>query len=321
MDWKKRFQSLNPLQQAQTSPDLQLCHLESWQVITATGPDSKSYLQGQITGNIVSLSEQDVIFSGHCDPKGKVWSIFRLFHHNNGYGMLQPAAVVETELKELKKYAVFSKIDLKTSADIILAIMGSKANDYISRLSEDTGRVRRINGGTAIQVEHNRWAIVVEESQASELIEQFTGELVHENVWLYAEIQAGIPVLNAEEQNAHIPQAFNLQAIDGISFTKGCYTGQETVARAKYRGINKRALYTLQGPLKEISNRIEIERSVGENWRSVGHLLAVCPLDNEQAIGQIVLPNNLEEDTQFRIKGSEEQWTHIPLPYSLEDSE
>ncbi len=322
MDWKKQFQSLTPQQPEESTTELQLAYLESWKIITATGPDTKSYLQGQLTCNVVSLPEQDVTFSGHCDPKGKIWSIFRLFHHNSGYAMLQPESVIEAELRELKKYAVFSKTELEESADIVLSVMGNSATDYIAQLSQDEGNVRKISGGTAVQISDNRWALIMEESKVSDLIDNFNGELVHENAWLFAEIKDGIPVLNEQEQNTHIPQALNLQALDGISFTKGCYTGQETVARAKYRGVNKRALFTLTGPLNEFAVDVEIERSVGENWRSVGNLLSVCPLGNGNAIGQIVLPNNLEEDSQFRIKGNDTaRWDYYPLPYSLEETE
>lgn len=322
MDWKQQFQSLTLQPHEETTAELQLAYLESWKVITATGPDSKSYLQGQLTCNVVSLSEQDVTFSGHCDPKGKTWSVFRLFHHNSGYAMLQPEAVIEAELRELKKYAVFSKIELAESTDIILSVMGNSATDYINQLSQDKGNVKKIPGGTAIKISDTRWALIIEESKVSDLIANFNGKLVHENAWLCAEIKDGIPVLNKQEQNVHIPQALNLQALDGISFTKGCYTGQETVARAKYRGVNKRALFTLIGPLTESLTDVEIERSVGDNWRSVGNFLSLCPLTNGNAIGQIVLPNNLDEDSQFRIKGNDAtRWNYYPQPYSLEATE
>lgn len=322
MDWKQQFQSLTLQPHEETTAELQLAYLQAWKVITATGPDSKSYLQGQLTCNVVSLSEQDITFSGHCDPKGKIWSAFRLFHHNSGYAMLQPKAVIEAELRELKKYSVFSKIELAESADIVLSVMGNSATDYINQLSQDEGHVKKIPGGTAIKISDTRWALIVEESKVSDLIANFKGELVHENAWLLAEIKDGIPVLNEQEQNVYIPQALNLQALDGICFTKGCYTGQETVARAKYRGVNKRALFTLTGPLTESVKDVEIERSVGYNWRSVGNLLSVCPLANGKAIGQIVLPNNLEEDSQFRVKGNDAaRWDYYPLPYSLEEAE
>ena len=84
-----------------------------------------------------------------------------------------------------------------------------------------------------------------------------------------ADIQAGLPSLSAETQNEFIPQALNLQAIEqAISFTKGCYIGQETVARAKYRGANKRAMYVLSGETT-VTPKIgsEIEMQLETAWR------------------------------------------------------
>ena len=131
------------------------------------------------------------------------------------------------------------------------------------------------------------------------------------------------PKLSAAEQNEHIPQALNLQAIGGISFSKGCYTGQETVARAKYRGMNKREMRIVSGTTEQpltLDSAIELERSVGENWRGAGRLLNVYQFSDNTAIGLIVLPNNLDDDVELRLaEQPEHKWTIQPLPYSLEE--
>ncbi|MDC0610638.1 tRNA-modifying protein YgfZ [Vibrio sp.] len=320
MDWKNRFQSLT-LQESAAQTDLALAYLSTWGLITATGADKKSYLQGQITCNVASLSAHDVTFAGHCDAKGKVWSIFRMFHHKDGYAMVQPKSVIDTELKELKKYAVFSKIEITESEDNLLAIFGADAESFVKTLSSEQGDVRSISGGTAVKINDQRWLLVVDDDAAQSIVEQLADKIVSELLWLEQEIKHGIPVLNAQEQNTHIPQALNLQAIDGISFTKGCYTGQETVARAKYRGINKRALYTISGNLSTSPENVEIERSVGENWRSVGNLIAFIRYPSGKVIGQIVLPNNLDSETKFRAKDQEGEWILEPMPYQLEEAE
>ncbi|HAS24528.1 MAG TPA: folate-binding Fe/S cluster repair protein, partial [Vibrio sp.] len=144
-----------------------------------------------------------------------------------------------------------------------------------------------------------------------------------EALWQYHEILDAQPNLSKAEQNEHIPQALNLQAIGGISFSKGCYTGQETVARAKYRGMNKREMRIVSGTTSDVlslENTIELERSVGENWRGAGRLLNVYQFANNQAIGLMVLPNNLDDDVQLRLTAQPDQtWNILPLPYSLDD--
>lgn len=322
MDWQKDFA---PLQLASTDslPELAIAPLTAWGAITLVGDDKKSYLQGQVTCDVVTLDEQSSTFGAHCDAKGKVWSVFRLFHHNGGYAMFQPQSVIEKELAELKKYAIFSKVEFSHSDEIALGVMGVKATALIDTLSSETGDVRRINGGSAVKIDDQRWLLLITEASAQQIVTQSNASKVTEELWTLLDIQSATPLLNAEQQNEHIPQAINVQAVGGISFKKGCYTGQETVARAKYRGINKRALFIVQGTANEaIDANAELERAVGENWRSAGKLLTSYRFADNAAIALVVLPNNLDDDVQLRLKDQpNSSWTIAQLPYSLQDDE
>ncbi len=287
------------------------------------GADKKSYLQGQVTCNVVSLQDQQVTFGAHCDAKGKVWSVFRLFHHHDGYAMFQRCSAIEAELRELKKYAIFSKVTIAESSDIALGVMGSQANAWVDGLSEQTGDVRRIQGGTAVRMSEQRWLLLVTPEQAEQYVNTWQGQCVEQALWTRMDIEEAVPVVTQSTQNEHIPQALNVQAVDGISFSKGCYTGQETVARAKYRGINKRAMYIVKGNITApFSNEepVILERAVGEHWRSAGQLLTHYQFDDGIAIGLIVLPNDLEEGAELRLASQPEtRWAIQPLPYSLCD--
>lgn len=322
MDWHNDFA---PLQLASNDaiPQLAIAPLNSWGAITMIGDDKKSYLQGQVTCDVVTLEPHLSTFGAHCDAKGKVWSVFRLFHHNGGYAMFQPTSVIDKELAEIKKYAIFSKVEIKQSEEIALGVMGEKVTEFIDSLSSQTGDVRPVEGGTAVKIDEQRWLLLVAPDAAEQLVTASQADKVNESLWTLLDIRAGLPILTAEQQNEHIPQALNVQAVDGISFTKGCYTGQETVARAKYRGINKRALFIVKGEAQQdIPANAELERAVGENWRSAGKLLASYRFSDNQAIALVVLPNNLEDDTQLRLKDqADSQWSFASLPYSLQDDE
>nr|WP_280643997.1 hypothetical protein [Candidatus Erwinia dacicola] len=104
-----------------------------------------------------------------------------------------------------------------------------------------------------------------------------------------------------------------------ISFKKGCYTGQEMVARAKFRGANKRALFWLAGKAGVVpaaNDALEIQ--MGMNWRRTGTILAACQLDNGEVWVQAVLNNDLEADTVLRVQGDEGGKLAIqPLPYEI----
>lgn len=322
MDWQN---TLTPLAVTANDslPPLMLTHLASWGAIIISGNDKKAYLQGQVTCNVVTLEPTQSTLGAHCDAKGKVWSVFRLFHHHDGYAMFQPLSAIEAELRELKKYAIFSKVNISQSQDIALGVMGEQAEQYINTLTADEGEVRLIDGGSAIKISSQRWLLLVSEQTAQQLMTQSEALKVTEETWTRFDIEEAVPILGQADQNEHIPQAVNLQAFNGISFNKGCYTGQETVARAKYRGINKRAMYILQGNIEQpLSNDqpIMIERSVGENWRSAGQLMVHYTFADNTAIGLIVLPNNLEPETEFRLASQPNtRWFMQALPYSLTD--
>ena len=112
-----------------------------------------------------------------------------------------------------------------------------------------------------------------------------------------------------------------LQALGGISFRKGCYTGQEMVARAKFRGANKRALWTLSGTASRVPEAGEdLELKMGDNWRRTGTVLAAVQLDDGQLLVQVVMNNDMEPDSIFRVRDDAGSLRIEPLPYSLEDA-
>ncbi|RXJ72333.1 tRNA-modifying protein YgfZ [Veronia nyctiphanis] len=323
--YEKQSFSRLPLTASSALPALSLIGLDSLSLITATGADTTSYLQGQLTCDLVSLDKGASTLAAHCDAKGKVWSIIRLFHHGEGVAYVQPASVNEQQLTELKKYAVFSKITLETSNLILLGVAGEKADNAIQTLFKPDSNVVNTATGTAVKIEQNRWLLAVTEQEADDLLGKLKdATLSDSSLWALYDIKSALPALASETVSEFIPQALNLQALgDAISFKKGCYTGQETVARAKYRGINKRATYLLAGQTNETPNAGDtIERSVGENWRSGGTVISGYRFDDGEALILAVLPNNLDDDTEFRLAGDNScRIRRITLPYALDNED
>jgi folate-binding protein YgfZ len=322
MNWQPQLQSLQ-LTPSTTLPKLTFAPLTSWGAIEVVGEDKKSYLQGQVTCDVVSLEQGDSTLGAHCEAKGKVWSIFRLCHTRRGYAMLQPKSAISAELTEIKKYSVFSKVTIDESSLHVIGVMGDEAQAWIDNHFEGKGSVRQNDDSSAVQIDASRWMLLVADQFITQYIESSEAVVCDEKYWSRYDIEQALPYLAAESQNAHIPQAFNLQALGGISFNKGCYTGQETVARAKYRGINKRMMAIIEGQLPAINTvdeDLELERAVGENWRSAGPILNHFQFDDGHWIANAIIANNLEPDTLLRIKQAPEvQLSITPLPYSLED--
>lgn len=167
-----------------------------------------------------------------------------------------------------------------------------------------------------------RFLIVTDEATANMLTDKLRGEaeLNNSQQWLALNIEAGFPVIDAANSGQFIPQATNLQALGGISFKKGCYTGQEMVARAKFRGANKRALWLLKGSASRLPEAGEdLELKMGENWRRTGTVLAAVKLEDGQVVVQVVMNNDMEPDSIFRVRDDANTLRIEPLPYSLEE--
>ncbi|NVJ58294.1 MAG: folate-binding Fe/S cluster repair protein, partial [Vibrionaceae bacterium] len=194
MDWQNKFAPLS-LSTTDARPELALAHLSSWGAITMVGDDKKSYLSGQVTCDVVSLAEDSSTLGAHCDAKGKVWSVFRLFHHNDGYAMFQPKSAIAVELAEIKKYAVFSKVDICESDDVALGLIGTCATQVVDQLSESQGDVRAISGGTAVKIDDSRWLLLLNPQAAETLVAETNAQLIDESLWTRCDIENGLPVL------------------------------------------------------------------------------------------------------------------------------
>ncbi|ELY4776163.1 tRNA-modifying protein YgfZ [Cronobacter turicensis] len=311
---------------------LTLISLEDWALATITGPDSEKYLQGQVTADVTELGENQHLLVAHCDAKGKMWSNLRLFRHGDGFAWIERRSVRDTQLAEMKKYAVFSKVTIAPDDNaVLLGLAGFQAraalaNHFTTLPDEQNPRV--VDGATTLLwfgLPAERFMVITDADTASQLTEKLRSEaqLNASAQWLALDIEAGFPVIDAPNSNQFIPQATNIQALGGISFKKGCYAGQEMVARAKFRGANKRALWYLAGHGSRVPQPGEdIEMQMGENWRRTGTVLAAVQLDDGHLLAQVVMNNDLEAGTLFRVR--EESGAHTlhiePLPYSLEEA-
>lgn len=307
---------------------LTLISLEEWALVNASGADHVSYLQGQVTLDVAALADNQHRPAAHCDAKGKMWSNLRLFHRGEGMAFIERRSLRDTQLTELKKYAVFAKVTLVPDDEaVLLGVAGFQARAALAGVFDalpDAGSpVIQQDDSTLLwfNLPAERFLLVTTAAKAQALQDKLAGEaqLNDSQQWLALEIEAGYPIIDSATSAQLIPQATNLQALDAISFKKGCYTGQEMVARAKFRGANKRALFWLAGKAGVIPAANDaLEMQMGENWRRTGTILAACQLDNGEVWVQAVLNNDLEADTVLRVQGDEGGKLAIqPLPYEI----
>ncbi|AOM41040.1 tRNA-modifying protein YgfZ [Xenorhabdus hominickii] len=331
MTYQIPFSAQSP-SSSETLP-LTLISLNDWGMVTATGADTEKYLQGQVTADIISLNENQHVLTAHCDAKGKMWSNFRLFQRGESFAYIERLSVLDTQLAELKKYAVFSKVTfVKDEENVLLGLAGTGSREALTTFFPDLPDAESpvIQHQTAtllhLSLPAERFLLVVDKTTAAQLtemlVEKFQSQLNDSQQWLALEIEAGFPVIDIASSAQFIPQATNLQALnDSICFKKGCYTGQEMVARAKYRGANKRAMYWLAGSASSLpAAGDDLEWQLGDKWRRTGSVLTAVKLADNAVWVQVVMNNDMEADSVFRIREDEGHALTIQaLPYSLDE--
>ena len=315
-------------------PSLFAIQLTEFSAISVTGLEQSKYLQGQVTCDVNNSSEQSLHIGAHCDAKGKVFSVFRLINRvsadaenqASSHLLLQPKATITASLTALKKFGVFAKVIIEETTSLnFFALVGEAAASLLrhkfAQVPDSLSPVIQVGSTTLVYIsgQQARYILIDDDNKLSATLTEFSLPIYTQAVWDLLEIHQGFPLLSATNLAQYVPQMLNLQAINGISFTKGCYLGQETVARMQYLGKNKRALFSLTTQLPEtLSHEDIIEKQLGENWRKAGDMLASYQADDGQCFIQAVLSNDVEQ--HLRIKAHNESTVTIAeLPYSITD--
>ena len=227
------------------------CPLSHESILAVRGPDANKFLQGQVTCNLNYLSETHASLGARCTPKGRMQSSFRIISVADGYLLAMASELLEAQLSDLKKYAVFSKSKLMDESTQWARFGLSGADGLLNQLGltlpDEADSVARHNDLMALRTHDGRAELWVPAEQTETVTAQLASHLQKAplNTWLLAQVRAGMGQVMGPTRELFIPQMINLQALDGVSFKKGCYTGQEIVARMQYLGKLKRRLQRL----------------------------------------------------------------------------
>jgi folate-binding protein YgfZ len=226
-------------------------------LIAAQGSDADEFLQGQLTCDIRQVTLDHSVLGAFCSPKGRTLACFRLFRRRDALYLELPRALVESTLARLRKYVLRAKATLEDASDYLVrfGVAGPNAETLLTeRLGAVPDAVNGVVHTTGVEpgitMIRSPGAIPRFELHGPLLEMQAIWKTLDENVvftsaepWRLLEILAGMPTIYPETVEAFTPQMINLQFLDGISFQKGCYTGQEVVARTHYLGKLKRRMY------------------------------------------------------------------------------
>jgi len=307
-------------------PNTYLVSLAHYSAISLCGEEQSKYLQGQVTCDVTMSSEHSLLVGAHCNAKGKVFSAFRLLNRNGAHLLIQPKASIESSITELKKFGVFAKVEITETDELsFFALVGENAASILqssfSRIPDSLNPVVQSDSTTLVYIagKQTRYLLIDTAATLESALDNMNLPVYKSAVWDLLEINEGFVQLSNESSGEYVPQMLNLQAVNGISFTKGCYLGQETVARMQYLGKNKKALFSLTSSLKQpLQSDDTIEKQLGENWRKAGDILCAYQADDGNCYFQAVLSNDVDSSTQLRIKSQPESKELIkPLPYAL----
>jgi folate-binding protein YgfZ len=302
--------------------------LSHFGLIGFSGEDAESFLQGQLSCDVRLTKHSAAVYGSYCNPKGRMLASFLLWHDKSQYVMQLPAVLQAAIRKRLSMYVLRAKVKLADMGDTLIRIgvAGSNADTLIGRVlgripDRDSGMIHT-EKGSVLRLGQDRFELILALEQGAEVWGRLNEDSVPvgASVWDWLQIKAGIPIILPATQEQFIPQMANLDAIGGISFQKGCYPGQEIVARTQYLGKIKRRMY--------LAN---IEPATSESPVKAGDELFGADM-GEQSIGMVVNAtaspyggvDMLAVIQASSVEGGKVRWKTLdgpvleimPLPYS-----
>ena len=210
------------LERAQVFHGNIIADLSHYGLIEVTGKDAEIFLAAQFTSDVRQISESASQLSAWCTPQGRVLAVFRIFRRAGAYYLLLPGELLEMILRRLRMYILRSDVRLAdvSSTLVRIGLSGPALPGSLTIVISDPGAAKKL------WLERQENAIP-------------TGA----GPWALLEILAGIPSVHSKTAEAFLPQMLNLEALGGLCFSKGCYPGQEIIARLQYRGQLKRRMY------------------------------------------------------------------------------
>ena len=240
--------------------------LPHWGVIRATGADAAAFLHGQITHDVALLPEGQARYAAYCNAQGRMQANFLVWKRDQEIWIAAPASSIESLIKRWRMFVLRAKCTFEdlSSSHAVMGVWGAMVADWAG---PSVWAVRHMPLGMAVRVPD---AHLGEESVHRALVvlngpppPQTSAEAA--NIWDCLDIQAGLPWVTPATANQLVPQMVNMESLDGVSFKKGCYPGQEVVARSQFRGAIKR-----RGERIRVNAPIQAGQEVFANGQAVG---------------------------------------------------
>lgn len=293
-------------------------------VLSVAGADAISFVQGQVTCDLRQLTEQRVLSGAQCTLKGRVVGNFQLATSGDNQLLLSlPQEVLPRLAEGLKKYSVFSKVEIADATDdwCLLGLMGPEAGELLARqsgLEIDSDDHFAVSEALVIlRQTEDRYQCWVRSPQAEALWQSLAEHCqpAGSQYWQLADIRSGSAEVYGPTVEAYTPQALNLDITGAISFKKGCYTGQEVVARLHYKGTTKKRLSRLGLPRPAELSTLMGTALTDASGKKQGEIVMAAPSGADTAEALAVLPLDFAEP--LHLEGTTQVVERLSLPYTL----
>ena len=281
----------------------QLIALPHLAIIDVTGDDAQNFLHAQVPSDIRLLSPDRAQISGWCTAKGRLLTTFVIWPIDQGYRLVLASDVRDAIAKRLKMYVLRLKVQITPATDVVYGLL-NPTNEFSGvTLPTTSWQVNRNNTLTAVCLDSTRDLLTGPESEFQD--HAGTQPLIPVDVWLRSDIAQGFPLVAQATSEHYVPQMINLDKLGGVSFKKGCYPGQEIVARTHYLGKIKRHLYRVTSA-QPLTPGCEV-RSAALNGQACGSLLTVAPDGENNWIALAVLQQDAVDGALYVQNGAGEE--------------
>ena len=307
------------------------CDLSHFGIISAYGEDTVEFLQSQFTNDVNQVDEMHSQLSALCSPKGRMLCNFRIFRRQQTYYLVLPYELLEAALSRLRMFVLRSRVTLEDASDALIGVGASG-----SKISEQLGDiVGKLPENIDEAVDHKDYTIirvggVIPRYEIYGLLEPMKklwqaldvhATPVGASVWELLNIQAGLPVIRAASIDAYVPQMANMHLINGVSFTKGCYPGQEIVARMHYLGKLKRRMYRIGFDTNETpATGTPLVTETSTESQDIGTILSAQQNPDGKYEALAVIQTQDAENSVLKLGDADGPEVKVlDLPYSFED--
>ena len=304
--------------------------LEYMGVVAVHGQDAGSFLQTQFTNDTNSIDEHSSQLNAYCTPKGRILGLMRVFRQGGTWYLRLPADSIEAVVQRLRMFVMRADVTFEDVSEnyLRIGVSGKAAGEELDAIGttlpaevnavahQGDLTIMRIPG---VQPRYEVYAQSLKSARSFWDSLNVRGAPVGEAAWRLLEIQAGLPTIFSATAELFVPQMTNLELIDGVSFKKGCYPGQEIVARMQYLGTLKRRMYLGKIASDELAAPGDSLFPAGDNAQAVGRIVdAQLPPDGGQLALAVLQIASAEAGDVHLAAADGPGFTLQPLPYSFE---